>query len=110
MHDAAATGHPLHVAGADDAHVADAVAVADVALQHVGDGFNAAVGMGGKANRGAFDGIVESKMVKQEKGVEGVGPAGPKGAQQAHAGAFDDHLRFDNLFYFTVVVWHEGKS
>ena len=48
VHDAAAGRHPLHVAGADRAGVADAVAVVDLAGQHVGDGLDAAVRVPGE--------------------------------------------------------------
>jgi len=43
--DAAAGGHPLHVAGAHFAPVAEAIAMFDAATQDVRDRFNAAVRM-----------------------------------------------------------------
>src|SRR5262249_60452281 len=49
MHDAAASRHPLHVAGAELALVPEAVAVIDGACEHVSDGLDAAVRMPGKA-------------------------------------------------------------
>jgi hypothetical protein len=45
VHDAAAGGHPLHVAGAERAAVAEAVAVLDRAGEHVGDRLDAAMRM-----------------------------------------------------------------
>src|ERR1700722_1377709 len=45
MQDAATGGHPLHVAGAEIAAIAEAVAMLDVAGQHVGDGLDAAMRM-----------------------------------------------------------------
>src|SRR3989337_2200273 len=47
-------GHPLHVAGIDNAGIAQAVAVADIALQHIGDGLDAAVRVGWESLAGAF--------------------------------------------------------
>ena len=56
MHDAAARGHPLHVAGAERAAVAEAVAVLDGAGEHVGDGLDAAVRMPGEAGADSLPG------------------------------------------------------
>ncbi len=49
VEDAAAGGHPLHVAGTERALVAQAVGVVDRAGQHVGDGLDAAVRVPGEA-------------------------------------------------------------
>ena len=49
MQDPAARGHPLDVARAELAAIAEAVAVIDTAREHVGDGLDAAMGMPGKA-------------------------------------------------------------
>src|SRR5215813_2355393 len=49
MDDPAACSHPLHVAGGDHTAIAHAVAVLDCSRQHVGDGFDAAMGMPWKA-------------------------------------------------------------
>jgi hypothetical protein len=65
----------LHVAGADGAHVLQAVAVADGAFQHIGDGLDAAVRVGGEAADGALVGIVEGEMVEEQEGVELIGAA-----------------------------------
>ena len=45
MQDAAAGRHPLHVAGAEIAAVAEAVAVLDGPGQHIGNGLDAAMRM-----------------------------------------------------------------
>ena len=42
--DSAAGGHPLHVPGGDDPSIAEAVAVLDVSLEHIGDGLDTPVG------------------------------------------------------------------
>ncbi len=66
--DAAAGGHPLHVARGDDAAVAQAVAVLDVAAQDVGDGLDAAVGMPGEALE-VVVGLVRAEVVEQQERV-----------------------------------------
>ena len=45
MENAAAGGHPLHVAGAERPVVAQAVGVVHRPRQHIGDGFDAPMGM-----------------------------------------------------------------
>ena len=45
MHDPPASSHPLNVASAERAFVAEAIAVFNTARQHIGYGFNAAVRM-----------------------------------------------------------------
>ena len=45
VQDAAGSGHPLHIAFADDAAVAGGVAVLHLAVIHNGDGFEAAMRM-----------------------------------------------------------------
>ena len=66
--DAAACRHPLHVAGGDDARVAEAVAVLDVALQHIGDGLDAPVRMPGKTSE-IMVGDVGAEIVEKQEGV-----------------------------------------
>ena len=73
--DAAAGGHPLHVARRDHAAVAEAVAVLDVAAQHVGDGLDPAVGMPGEALQ-VLLGLVGAEVVEQQERV--VRSGGPK--------------------------------
>ena len=49
MDHAAPGGHPLHAAGAEIADIAEMVAVLHAAIEHVGDGLEAAVRVGRKA-------------------------------------------------------------
>ena len=69
MHDAAAGGHPLHVAGAEGAAVAEAVAVLDGAGQHVGDRLDAAMRMPRKA-REIIGRDVVAEIVEQQERIE----------------------------------------
>ena len=67
------------------------------ALEHVGDGFDAAMRVHGEAADGTFDGIVEGEVVEEQEGIELVADARRNGSAQFHARAFDGVLRFDDL-------------
>ena len=101
VQDAAAGTHPLHIAGTDEARVAKAVAVMRGALEHVGDGFDAAVRMVREAADGTFEGIVEGEMVEEQEGIELVADARRDGTAKPHARALDGVLRFDDLGDFS---------
>src|SRR5258708_26617285 len=96
MHDAAAGGHPLHVAGAKRAAIAEAVAMLDRAREHVGDGLDAAMRMPRKARAVIFRPVV-AEIVEQQKRIEFVGIAEAKRALKFDAGAFDRRLWLDDL-------------
>ena len=51
VQDSAAGSHPLHVSGGHTTLVAQAVAVRNLAGQHVGDGLDSPVGMPGKSGQ-----------------------------------------------------------
>ena len=95
--DAAAGGHPLHAAGHQQADVADAVAVAHAALQHVGDGLEAAVRVAGKA-ADVVAGVVGAKGVEHQERVEPALQVLRQHARQAHAGAVAGGLALDQPF------------
>ena len=101
VQDAATGTHPLHIAGTDQAGVAEAVAMTGGAFEHVGDGFDAAVRVVGEAADGTFDGIVEGEVVEEQKGIEQVADPRRNGAAKPHARAFNGVLRFDNLGDFS---------
>jgi hypothetical protein len=67
--DAAAGGHPLHVAGAEIAPVAKTVAVRDGARKHVGNRLDPAVRVPGKAREKVF-GVVVPEVVEQQERIE----------------------------------------
>src|SRR5262249_6196367 len=67
VQDAAAGGHPLHVAGAERAFVAEAVAVLDRAGQHVGDGLDAAVRVPGKSCAVVVRPVIAEIVEQQER-------------------------------------------
>ena len=73
-------GHPLHVAGADLARVAETIAMVYRAFEHVGDGFDAAVRMRGEAAAGTFERVVEGKVIEEQEGVVFVAGARGDGA------------------------------
>src|ERR1700724_3212407 len=92
MQDAAAGGHPLHVAGPELAFVAEAVAVVDRAGEHIGDGLDAAVRMPREAGAVVL-GTIVAEVVEQEERIELAGVAEPEGAVELDAGAFHGRLR-----------------
>ena len=98
MNDAAAGGHPLHVAGGDGAVVAHAVAVLDGSGEHVGDGLDAAMRMPGKSGEIVFGNVV-AEVVEQEEGIEVGGVAETEGAAQMHARAFEGGLGLDEALH-----------
>ena len=80
--------HPLHVAGAEAAAVAEAVAVLDVAGEHVGDGLDAAVRMPREAGEIVVR-VVVAEVVEQQERIELGRVAEAEGALQLDARAFD---------------------
>ena len=100
MHDAAAGRHPLHVARAEHALVAEAVAVIDLAGQDIGDRLDAAMRMPGKAGL-VLVGIVVAEIVQQQERIELLGVAEAEGAAQMHAGALHGGLGLDDLLHGT---------
>ena len=91
MHDAAAGGHPLHVAGAERAAVAETVAVLDRAGEDVGDGLDAAMRMPREAGE-IIGRTVVAEIVEQQERIGLGGVAEAEGAAQLDAGAFDGRL------------------
>src|SRR5262245_41823963 len=98
MNDAAAGGHPLHIAGSDRAVISDAVAMLHRSSQHVGNRFNAAVRMPRKAFQVIFRHVV-AKIVEQQEGIEIRRVAETEGAPQVYAGTFHGRFGFDQAFY-----------
>ena len=98
VQDAAARGHPLHVAGAQRAAVAQAVAVVDRAGEHVGDGLDAAVRVPGEA-RLVVGRPVVAEVVEQQERVVLAGVAEAEGAAQADAGAFHGRAGLDDALH-----------
>jgi hypothetical protein len=69
MHDAAAGGHPLHVARPEAAPVAKTVAMFDVSREHVGDRLNPPVRVPRKTGAIVF-GVLVAEVVEQQKRIE----------------------------------------
>ena len=82
MHDAAAGGHPLHVAGAQAAAVAEAVAVFDRTGEDVGDRLDPAMRVPWKALEEILRPLV-SEIVEEQKRIELVGIAEAERAASA---------------------------
>ncbi len=96
VHDAAAGGHPLHVAGTKGALVAQGVTVLDRAGEDVGDRFDAPVRMPGEAGPVGV-GAVVAEIVEEEEGIELLRLAEAEGAVELHTGALDGGLGLRNL-------------
>src|SRR5580765_189480 len=87
MNDTGAGSHPLHVAWLEHALVASGVLVLELALEHVGDGLEAAVRMVGRAHGLARGVIDRAHLVEQQEGVDQVQALGGKGTPHDEAGA-----------------------
>jgi hypothetical protein len=94
--DAAPRRHPLHVARADKALVAHAVAVLDFAVEHVRDRLHAAVRMPREALP-VVVGILRPERVEQEEGIELGHLVEAEDAVQADARSFHDRLALPNF-------------
>ena len=95
----------VRVAGADHAVIAQAVAVRHRALQHVGDGFDAAVRVPRKAGQ-IVVGPVRAEVVEEQERVDVVQRRGGDAALEAHAGALDDRLRGDDALHGAELLAH----
>ena len=99
MDDAVCRRHPLHVARAEVARVAEAVLVPHVAVEHVGDGLEAAVRMRRKAGDVVVR-VVREELVEHQERIEPlVLPAAERAAQLdpravRRRDRFDDRLQF----------------
>src|SRR5207249_4150529 len=87
MNNPAPGGHPLHVAGADRAAVAHAVAMFDFAGEDIGDRLDAAMRMPRKARQIVF-GFLISEIVEEQEWIGLSGIAKAKRAAEMHASAF----------------------
>src|SRR5438445_1417300 len=91
MEDPAAGGHPLHVTGSQGALVTEAVTVVHRPREDIGDGFDPAMGVPGEP-REVILGVLVTKVVEQQKGIEFFGVPKAERAAQAHTGALDGRL------------------
>src|SRR5579864_6054071 len=97
MDDSAARRHPLHVTSGDGALIPHAVPVRHSSRQDVGDGFDAAVGMPGKASEIILWNVV-AEIIQQKERVEFLGVPEAEGTPQMHARAFERGLRLNETF------------
>src|SRR5581483_11933698 len=97
MQNAAASRHPLHVAGCHSALIAKAVAMSDLAGQHIGDGLDATVRMPREAGE-VIGRILVAKVIEQEERVELLGFTEAEGALKLNSCALDGGLGFVDFF------------
>ena len=95
VQDAAAGRHPLHVAGAQRAAIAEAVAVIDGAGEDVGDRFDAAMRMPREPGEVVVGALV-AEIVEEQERIELAGFAEAEAAVQLDAGAFHGRRGFDD--------------
>ena len=100
VHDAGAGRHPLDIAGAEHALIAEAVAVIDFAGENISDGLDAAMRMPRKTGRILIR-IVVTEIVEQQERVEFLGVAETEGAAQMHACAFESGARLRDALHGT---------
>src|SRR5580698_8177654 len=98
MQDTAARGHPLHVAGAEIAAIAQAVAVFDIAGEHISDRLNATMRMPRKAGAIVVRPVV-AEIVEQQEWIGFRRFAEAKSAAQLDARALHRGLRSNDLLY-----------
>src|SRR5262245_46815230 len=97
MNDAAARRHPLHVAAAKRAAIAEAVAMFDSARQDVRDRFDPAMRMPRKACE-IVARILVAEIVEEEKRIELRGVAESECPPEMHARAFGGRGRLGDAF------------
>src|SRR5690348_12937645 len=91
VNDAAAGGHPLHVAGGDCATIAHAVAVLDGSGEDVRNGFDSTVRMPRKSREVILGDVIPEVVQKKER-IELVGVTEAEGAAQVNSGSFERGL------------------
>ena len=96
MDDPAARGHPLDLAGPDDALVAKAVAVLDVPVEDVGDRLDAAVRVPGEALQ-VVVGVLRLEVIEQQERVELRDLVEPENPPQVDAGSLEGGLALPDL-------------
>src|SRR5262249_46727796 len=94
--DSAAGGHPLNISGADDAAVADAVAMLYGSGQDICDGLDSAMGMPGKSRQVVVRHII-AEVVEQEERVKFLGIAETESTTQVYARAFECGFRLNKM-------------
>src|SRR5271165_854593 len=94
MNDAATGRHPLHVSGADDTAIANAVAMRHSSGQHVGDRLDSTVRMPRESRQVILWNIV-AEIIQQEERVEVFCVPKTKRAVEMHARAFESLFGFD---------------
>ena len=98
MNHAAGGLHPLRAAGAQVALVAHAVLMPHVAIDHVGEGNEAPMGMVGKSGDVVVR-IVTAEVVQHQERIKSAQGRGAKGAMHGHAGALGNGGGLNQLAY-----------
>jgi len=99
MDDAAARGHPLHVARGDGSVISHAVTMFNGSGQHICDCLDPAMRVPREARQIVFRNIVP-KIIEQQKWIELMRAAKAERAAQMYTGTFQRGLRFDKTLYW----------
>src|SRR5499427_3510929 len=91
MHDAAPRRHPLYFAGPNDAAVAEAVLMLDLAVEHIRDRFDATVRVPGESSDIVLR-VVRAEIVQEQERVKLRHLAVAESAPQMDASTFDHGL------------------
>jgi hypothetical protein len=97
VNDAAPGGHPLDVARANGAAIAQTIPVFNRACQDIGNGLDAAMRVPGKAGEVILRNII-SEIIQQQERVELGSVAETKSSAQTHSGAFQRRLGLNQSF------------
>jgi hypothetical protein len=99
---AASRGHPLHITRSNDAFIAHAVAVLDVAGKYIGNGFNTPMGVPRKTFE-KIAGLLGAKIIKQKKWIEQGNFTISKGPMKMYSSAFESRFTLDDFSDFSVL-------
>src|SRR5271169_64047 len=94
VNDAAARSHPLHIAQADDAAIANAVSMRYGSGQHVSDRLDSPVRMPRESSQIVFRNIV-AEIVQKEERIEVFCVSKAEGAAKVNSRTLERRFRFD---------------
>jgi hypothetical protein len=98
MENSTSRRHPLNIARSKLAAVPQAIAMLDRSGEDVGDGFDAAMWMPGKAGKVVF-GTIVPKVIQQEERIEVSGFAEAEGAVQLDSRPFSRGLGLSDALH-----------
>src|SRR5271167_4491216 len=98
VNNAAACGHPLHIASANHPAVTHAIAVRHGSRKHVGDGLDSTVRMPWESRQIVLWNII-AEIVEQQKGIEVLGASEAKCPAEMHSCTFESWFGLNEPLY-----------